>query len=324
MAESQFKFPDEIEASDAALQQKETDALEQTEGDVDIEVIDDTPVQDRGFKPRADVADVTDEELASYTDGVQKRIKALTHARHDERRAKETAFREREELERVAQRLVAENKKLKEYVSTGEQAYAGSLKQAAEAEYEMARKKFKEAHEAFDSDAILEAQSDLVKAQLKLEKATNFKPAPLQETPDGVQEPESSAQPVRLDEKTLRWQARNSWFGQTDPLSEEMTAVALTAHKQLVNSGVDPRSDEYFAQIDARLKKRFPDFYVSDDVDAKPAENRRPAAVVAPASRSTGAKKVKLTTTQIAIAKRLNVPLELYAKQLTAQESANG
>ena len=311
-----YKFPDEV--ADGAVQQKGEDVEITVEGDVDVEVIDDTPSKDRGYAPAEGVEDASDEELAQYTEGVQKRLKALTHA---ERRAKETALREREELERVAHRLVEENKKLKQYVSTGEQAYAGSMKSAADAEYEMARKKFKEAHEAFDSDAILEAQSDLMKAQLKLERVANFKPSALQEEANDVQIPSSTQQVSKPDEKTLRWQARNQWFGQSDQLSDEMTAVALLAHKDLVNSGIDPRSDDYFARIDARLKKRFPEFYSSEDT--KP-EIRKATTVVAPASRSTGSKKVRLTTTQIAIAKRLNVPLELYAKQLVAQEASNG
>lgn len=315
-----YKFPDEV--ADSAVQQKGGDVEIALEGDVDVEIIDDTPAKDRGYAPAEGVEDASDEELAQYTEGVQKRLKALTHARHDERRAKETAFREREELERVAQRLVEENKKLKQYVSTGEQAYAGSMKSAADAEYEMARKKFKEAHEAFDSDALLEAQSDLMKAQLKLERVANFRPSALQPEADDVQIPTSTQKVSKPDEKTLRWQARNQWFGQSDQLSDEMTAVALLAHKDLVNSGTDPRSDDYFARIDARLKNRFPEFYESGDT--KPAEVRKATTVVAPASRSSGSKKVRLTTTQIAIAKRLNVPLELYAKQLAIQESANG
>lgn len=317
MANADFKFPDEVEND--AVQQKNSNADAVDEGDVEIEVVDDTPEKDRGYPQAEGVEDTTDEELSQYTEGVQKRMKALTHARHDERRAKETAFREREELQRVAQHLVDENKKLKQYVSTGEQAYAGSLKSAADAEYEMARKKFKDAHEAFDADAILEAQSDLMKAQFKLEKAANFRPTPLQNETDGVETPTVAQNVTKPDEKTLRWQARNQWFGDND----EMTAVALIAHKDLVNSGVDPRSDNYFAKIDARMKKRFPEFYDSGE-DKEFVETRKATTVVAPASRSTGSKKVRLTTTQIAIAKKLGVPIELYAKQLATQESTNG
>lgn len=317
MEKEEFKFPHEV---DAATQQNE-EAV--GEDELDIEVVDDTPPKDRGYPVAENVEDATDEELAQYTEGVQKRLKALTHARHDERRAKEAALREREELERVAHRLVDENKRLKQYVTTGEKAYAGTLKSAAEAEYAVARQKFKEAHESFDSDAILDAQTALVKAQLKLEEASNFRAAPLQTEEDAVETPVNAQNVPKPDEKTLRWQARNQWFGQSDPMSTEMTAVALAVHKDLVDSGVDPRSDDYFARIDARMKRRFPEFYGSEE-SAKPAESKKAATVVAPASRSTGPKKIRLTATQIALAKRLNVPLELYAKQLAAQESSNG
>lgn len=316
VAHDEYTFPDEVENSKA-----EPELEISVEGDVDLEVVDDTPEKDRGRKALAqDPEDANDEELSQYSTKVQNRIKELSHARHDERRAKEAVLREREELERVAHRLVEENTKLKQYVNTGEQAYAGSMKSAAEAEYEMAKRQFKEAHEAFDSDAMIEAQSALTTAQLKIERANNFKPTPLQEENTVVQPQVTEQAPARPDDKTLRWQARNQWFGEDD----EMTAVALVLHKKLVQSGTDPRSDEYFKQIDTRMKSRFPEFFGeprSED-DDRGAETKKSATVVAPASRSNGTRKVILSKTQVAIAKKLGVPLELYAKQLVAQESA--
>jgi len=312
----EYTFPDDADGNKAAPELEIS-----VEGDVDLEVVDDTPEKDRGRKALAqDPEDANDEELSQYSTKVQNRIKELSHARHDERRAKEAVLREREELERVAHRLVEENTKLKQYVNTGEQAYAGSMKSAAEAEYEMAKRQFKEAHEAFDSDAMIEAQSALTTAQLKIERANNFKPTPLQEENTVVQPQVTEQAPSRPDDKTLRWQARNQWFGEDD----EMTAVALVLHKKLVQSGTDPRSDEYFKQIDTRMKSRFPEFFGeprSED-DDRGAETKKSATVVAPASRSNGTRKVILSKTQVAIAKKLGVPLELYAKQLVAQESA--
>ena len=315
MAEAEYKFPDEEDKSKA-----EPELEVSVEGDIDLEVVDDTPEKDRGRKPLAqDPEDANEEELAQYSSKVQNRIKELSHARHDERRAKEAVLRDREELERVAHHLVEENKRLKQYVNTGEQAYAGSMKSAAEAEYAMAKKQFKEAHEAFDADAMVEAQSALTTAQLKMERANNFRPTPLQEEANVVNTQVPEQAPARPDDKTLRWQARNQWFGEDD----EMTAVALVLHKKLVHSGADPRSDEYFKQIDTRMKSRFPDFFGesrSED-DSKGSEARRSATVVAPSSRSNGTRKITLSKTQVAIAKKLGVPLELYAKQLAAQES---
>jgi hypothetical protein len=322
MAEA-YKFPDEVEQEqNAALQQNDKVEFD-IEGDVDIEVKDDTPEQDRGYQPAANVEDVTDEELESYGEKVRRRIKEISHKQHDERRAKETVMREREELEKVARTLVDENKRLKQYVSTGEQAYAGTLKSAAEAEYEIAKKQFKEAHEAFDADAMIEAQAALTTAQMRMEQAKNFKPTPLQDENSSVEIPQTVQASPKADDKTLRWQARNQWFGN----DEEMTASALVRHKQLVGSGVDPRSDEYFAQIDAHMKQRFSDVFKPESADSS-ANNgsavKKSANVVAPVQRSTGAKKIVLTKTQVSIAKRLGVPLDLYAKQVAAQESANG
>ena len=301
-----FKFPDETEK--IAPQQ----AADET--DIEIEIVDDTPEADRGRKPLdKEPAEATDEELASYSDSVKKRINELSHSRHDERRAKEAVIREREELERVSRALLEENRKLKQHVSTGEQAFAGTYKSAAEAEYQMARTKFKEAHEAFDADAILDAQSALMQAQLKLERANNFRPAPVQESVDVVQTAQQQPQPVVPDEKTNRWQSRNTWFGQDD----EMTAVALAVHKKLVNSGEDPRSDEYYKKIDTHMRKRFPENF------EEPAEVRRPATIVAPATRSTAVTKVRLTPTQVALAKRFNLSLQEYAKHAELVNGAN-
>ena len=303
----QFKFPDEIEND--AVQQR---AVGET--DIEIEIVDDTPVADRGRKPlEKEPAETTDEELASYSDSVKRRINELSHSRHDERRAKESVMREREELERIGRALLDENRKLKQHVSTGEQAFAGTFKSAAEAEYQMARTKFKEAHEAFDSDAILDAQSSLIQAQLKLERANNFRPSSVQEPADVVQTVDQQPQPAVPDEKTTRWQSRNTWFGQDD----EMTAVALAVHKKLVHSGEDPRSDEYYKKIDTHMRKRFPENF------EEPTEVRRPATIVAPATRSTAVTKVRLTPTQVALAKRFNLSLQDYAKHAELVNGAN-
>ena len=321
----EFKFPDEKEdAQNAqnASENKETIDFE-VEGDVDVEVVDDTPERDRGVSLAQNVEEVTEEELESYGDKVRRRIKEISHLRHDERRAKEAAIRQREELEQLARNLIDENKRLKTYVSTGEQVYAGTLKSAAEAEYEVAKRRFKEAHEAFDADAIIEAQAALTNAQLKMEKANNFKPTPLQEADNAVETQQTVQSQPRPNEKTLRWQARNQWFGADD----EMTAVAIVRHKQLLSSGVDPRSDEYFSSIDSHMKMRFPEVFTQgtqDDKSEKEPVFKKSTTVVAPTNRSTGTKKISLSKTQVALAKRLHVPLERYAeyaKRLVEQEN---
>ena len=312
-----YKFPDETEVD---VNGKNVNVTEQ-EDDVEIEVIDDTPVQDRGRRPLdREVEDPTDDEIETYTRGAQDRIKELTHARHDERRAKESLAREKQELERLAQQILEENKRLKQYVSTGTEQYTQMAKTAADAELEKARRDYKAAQEAFDTDAILAAQEALLDAKMKVEQTKNFRPPPLQTQETVVQPRHQEPQQVRADEKTLRWQAKNQWFGSNG--FEEITSFALGLHQKLVNSGVDPSTDEYFEQIDARVKSTFPEMFGgSEDRPRNGNAPRKPAAVAAPATRSSGAKKIQLTQTQIALAKKFGLTPQQYAAQVAKLEN---
>ena len=315
MAGEQFKFPDEIE-----------DVKVEVVGDDDfeVEVVDDTPEQDRGRKPLdREVEDPTDDEIEQYTQGAQKRIKELTHARHDERRAKEATLREKQELEVLTQRLLDENKKLRQNVNTGSEQYTQMAKTAAEAELDKARREYKAAQEAFDSDAILAAQEALLDAKMKLESAKNFRQTPLQDENFEVQTSYQEPQRVQPDEKTLRWQAKNQWFGANG--FEEVTSYALGLHQKLVNSGTDPRSDEYFEQIDARVKSKFPEVFGGNEDKPRSGDTpRKPASVVAPATRSSGKKTVQLTKTQLALAEKFKLTPQQYAAQVARLENQNG
>jgi hypothetical protein len=312
-----YKFPDETEVD---VNGKNVNVTEQ-EDDVEIEVIDDTPVQDRGRRPLdREVEDPTDDEIETYTRGAQDRIKELTHARHDERRAKESLAREKQELERLAQQVLEENQRLKQYVNTGTAQYTQMAQTAAGAELEKARREYKAAQEAFDTDAILAAQEALLEAKMKVEQTKNFRPPPLQTQEVDVQPRYQEPQQVRADEKTLRWQAKNQWFGSNG--FEEVTSFALGLHQKLVNSGVDPRTDEYFEQIDARVKSTFPEMFGgSEDRPRNGNAPRKPAAVAAPATRSSGAKKIQLTQTQIALAKKFGLTPQQYAAQVAKLEN---
>jgi hypothetical protein len=312
-----YKFPDETEVD---VNGKNVNVTEQ-EDDVEIEVIDDTPVQDRGRRPLdREVEDPTDDEIETYTRGAQDRIKELTHARHDERRAKESLAREKQELERLAQQILEENKRLKQYVSTGTEQYTQMAQTAAGAELEKARRDYKTAQEAFDTDAILAAQEALLEAKMKVEQTKNFRPPPLQTQEVDVQPRYQEPQQVRADEKTLRWQAKNQWFGSNG--FEEITSFALGLHQKLVNSGVNPATDEYFEQIDARVKSTFPEIFGgSEDRPRNGNAPRKPAAVAAPATRSSGAKKIQLTQTQIALAKKFGLTPQQYAAQVAKLEN---
>ena len=319
---SEFKFPDELD--DFNTDKTEVVVKTQHDDGVEIEIVDDTPEKDRGRRSlEHDVEDPTEDEIESYSDKVKNRIKDLTHARHDERRAKEATLREKQELERLTQQLLDENKKLRQNVNTGTEQFTQMAKTAAEAELDKARRDYKAAQEAFDSDAILAAQEALLDAKMKMEAAKNFRPAPLQVHEDEVQTTHREPQRVQPDEKTLRWQAKNQWFGANG--FEEVTSYALGLHQKLVNSGTDPTSTAYFEQIDARVKSKFPEIFGgTEDKPSHGESPRKPASVVAPATRSSGAKKVQLTTTQLALAKKFGLTPQQYALQVAKLENQNG
>ena len=313
----EFKFPDEIEDK----KDPELEIEIEGEGEVNIEIEDDTPPQDRGKKPlEREVADPSEEEIESYSEKVQNRIKELTHARHDERRIKEATLREKQELERLAQQLIEENKRLKQNVHTGQEAIIANAKSRAETELEMARRKLKEAQEAYDTDAIIAAQEAVMDAKIRVEQTKNIRPTPLQEEKFDVQPQQTQPAKVEPDERTLRWQAKNQWFGAQG--FEEYTSYALGLHQKLVTNGVDPRSAEYFEQIDARMKSTFPDLFGrSEDKPRSGEVQKKPATVVASVSRSTSAGKIKLTTTQVALAKKLGLTPQQYAAQVAKLEN---
>jgi dsDNA-specific endonuclease/ATPase MutS2 len=294
--EDRFRFPDEKE--------KPEEIQVEVEGEAEIEVVDDTPEKDRGRAPMKEApAEVTDDELAQYSEGVKKRIQHFSKGYHDERRAKETALREREEAVRIAQTLVEENKKLQGSLGQGQQALLEQAKKVVANEVEQARQKYKAAYESGDADAVVAAQEELTAAKIKAERVNNFKPAVAKpETPVVQPEPQAvSAPPV--DRKAVEWQKQNTWFG----ADEEMTGFAIALHNKLVKSGVDPQSDEYYRRVNARVREVFPNAFPSE---------KRQSNVVAPATRSTAPKKVVLTKSAVEIAKRLGVPLEAYAKQV--------
>lgn len=316
----EFKFPDEQEAPPA----NEVDMLAEG-GDVEIELVDDTPERDRGRKPLdKDVADPTDDEIESYSDKVQARIKELTHARHDERRRKEDLERQAQEMERLLQYMSEENKKLKQTVNYGQEVYIGTAKREAEAQLDAAKRMYKDAHEAFDTDAIIAAQEALTDAKMRLAQINNYRPTPLQEENNEIQLPQSQPQQVQPDEKSLRWQARNQWYGA--PGFEEYTSYALGLHHKLVTAGVDPRSDQYFAQIDERMTTSFPELFGQQrEASQKSSDtSKKPAAVVAPASRSSGTKKIQLTPRQISLAKKYGLTPQQYAAEVMKLEAQNG
>ena len=307
----EFEFPDEKETK-AEAPEKEVS------NEVEVEVVDDTPEKDRGREASEPPSEVTEDELESYSDKVKKRIQHLSKGYHDERRAKEAAAREKEEALRFAKQVFEENQKLRNFANASNKVAVASEKTAAEAELAQARAKFKKAYEDGDADILAAAQEEMADAKIKINqverKAVNI---PLQ-----TKEPEYNA-PVspqpQVDHKALAWQRQNSWFGS----DKEMTSFALGVHEKLVDEGLDTTSDEYYGKLNRRIRQVFPESFEDEVVEEKPKKTK-PANVVAPATRSTAPKKIVLTQTQVAFAKRIGVPLEDYAKEIAKLGRENG
>jgi hypothetical protein len=320
--EDDFKFPHEVEEAKGKPEAED-------DGGFEVEIEDDTPPEDRGRRPmKAQVEDVTEDELSEYDEKVQARIKKLGKGYHDERRAKEEALREREAAEKLTKQLWDQNRKLQEQVSLGSKAYIEQSKSSAEMEFENAKKKYKEAYESGDSDAVVEAQAEVSRATLNLDKVQNMRPLQVEE--NDVQIPQRSTNQPSVSPKDQSWMQKNTWFG-TDP---EMTASALGLHQKLAKEhGANfVGSDDYYKRVDATMRRRFPEYFddtqsYEDDAPSKkasepayedepPRRATKPATVVAPASRSTPPNRIRLKASEAAIARRLGVPLEEYAKQV--------
>jgi hypothetical protein len=297
-----YKFPDELE--------------EESKNELEIEVEDDTPEEDRGRVPadpeRVKALEVDVDELDKYSKDAKDKMIQMKRVWNDERRRADLAERERSAAVEAAQTLFAENKRIKGILNSGEKEYVDAVKTTTELQLEMAKKAYREAYDTGDTDKLLEAQEEMTRVAMQMDKIKNFKMPPLQEENFQVQR-EQYQQPARPDDKVMEWQERNSWFGQ----DEEMTASALGLHEKLKNSGVVVGSDEYYAKLDETMRRRFPESF---EEEAKEDAPRR-STVVAPATRTTAPRKVKLKTSQLAIAKKLGLTPEQYVRELLKLES---
>ena len=320
MEQTEFEFPDEQEANPRkggrVVEAEAEPEIEVESATPEIEVVDDTPPEDRNRKPMAEPPkEVTDEELSKYDESVRKRIQHFTKGYHEERRAKEAAQREKEEALRIAQAVAEENKKLKGSLSTNQTALLEQAKKVVANELEQAKRKYKEAYESGDSDALVAAQEEMTAIKMKAERVNNFKPAPLQEDKPDVQTTQVQPAPAQVDPKLQEWQDQNQWFG----ANKRATAYALGLHEDLVGEGIQAGSDAYYKRIDTDMRERFPDLFESEKQEDAPTPPKPKSNVVAPATRSTAPRKVVLTQTQVNIAKRLGVPLELYARKVAEE-----
>ena len=311
----EYKFPDEI---DDEVDQDELEVTAEVDDDsVEIVVEDDTPEEDRDIEP---LPDEIKEELETvdkskeYSKNVKDKFTKYKKAWHDERRAKEAAFREQQEALRIAQQMLDENKRLKDMLHSGEKELISNYQVSAELELDKAKTNYKEAYDSGDSDKLLEAQDELFRAQIKLDKAKNFRPT-VPNTEPTVQIPQQRQQPAQADDRVAEWVADNKWF--VDPKKAPMRKYAEAYHSELENTyGAGfVGTEKYYSEIDAEMRRRFPEeFGDKPNVEAQP-KRTKPSTVVAPAKRSTASKRIVLNKSQMATIKKLGISPEQYARE---------
>jgi hypothetical protein len=290
---------------------EEQEVLEDEGVEVEIESGDEPEVQEAPEveEEPQEAASGSDDELDNYSNKVQARIKKLTEKYRKEER-------DREEAVRLAQQLLQENESLKSRVQNLDKGYLSEYGTRIDAQVEATKRLYKEAYDAGDTDKMFEAQEALSKMSIEQERLRIAKQrseqvseqAPVAQQQAPVQQPVAPPAP-KPDPKAQSWAEKNDWFGS----DEVMTYAAFGIHRKLVEEeGFDPASEEYYTEVDRRMRSEFPNKF-----QAKKSSGAQVASAGASASRSTaktGRRSVKLSPSQIAMAKRLNVPLEEYAK----------
>ena len=289
--------------------------------ELEVDIIDDTPEADKGKPRRAEDAEPQipeDDEIANYSENVQKRIKQLKYEFHEERRRKEEAARVQEEAVNYARKMYEENQKLRKTLQEGEGVLVEQAKDRVSAQLDRAKAEYKEAYETGDPDKLLEAQEKLTALQNEKFRVESYKPKPQPEVRE-VPQPKAEKPIVpEPDARTKQWASQNEWFGN----DSAMTGYAFGVHETLVKEGINPQTqaDEYYSRIDAEMRQRFPDKFGGQIIEDAPARQAGP--VVAPAQRSAKKpRRVQLTSTQVGLAKRLGLTAEQYAAQLLKESS---
>jgi len=295
---NEFKFPDE----------KEDETLDD---EIIVEVEDTTPSEDRNKTPLPEKVreELYNDELEDYSTKVKKKLLQMKKLAHDERREKDAALREQTETIEFAKKLMDENKKLKANLSNSENNVLFSVTKTVEMELDAAKKAYREAYDSGDTDKVMDAQERLTQATLKADKVKNFKPQPVPREETVVQTPQPQVQRPPSDPSAEAWQQENPWFGQ----DKEMTALALGVHETMLSEGVRASSQEYYSRLNATIRRRFPEkFEETEEQEDRPS---RKSSVVAPATRTTSAKRVKLTVGELNLAKKFKLTPEQFAAE---------
>jgi len=281
--------------------------------DFEVEIVDDRPEEDRVPKKNesseSKPVEDNDDEAKTYSQNAQKRISQLKYEYHEERRAKEEAKRLEKEAISYAEKLKKDNELLRKTLADGETMLIDQAKGRVDAQLEKAKKDYKEAYESGDTDKLMEAQDALTKLQVEKSKVDDYKPEPVkQEAPA----PQNQQKPV-ISNRGLDWQKKNEWFDK----DMRMTGYALGLHEELKQKGIVPDSEQYYKEIDEEMRRVFPEKFETEQ-EAPQLQNGN---VVAPVERSgKKSRTVRLTRTQVALAKRLGLSPEQYAAQLIKEQ----
>lgn len=315
----EYKFPDEIDS-----EEKLEVTIQEDDDDIKVEIVDDTPKEDRHIDPLPEAIKEDLEkadESADYSKNVKQKFTQYKKAWHDERRAKESALREQQETLSAAQRVLDENRRLKNLLQNGEKELISTYQSSAQMELDKAEKTYREAYDSGDSDKVLAAQREMIRAEMKLDKTKNFRPT-IQTDENEVQTTPQQQVSQQMDPKVANWVSRNPWFVAQDKFA--MRKYAEGVHEELAAKygRAFVGTDEYFTSIDKEVQRRFPEeFTASRNDDGGKPQRTRPGTVVAPARRSTAPKQVVMTKSQVALAKKLGLTNEQYAREFTKLEA---
>jgi hypothetical protein len=301
---------------------KEKDGGEEL--DFEIEIIDDTPEADRGrplapeFTANDDDITIADSEISRYSDDVKKRIKELSFKTHSERRAKESAAKERDEALRLANMLADENKKYRQLAGSNEQFAVNQAKTRAQSDIVATKRSMKEAWEAGETDKFIEEQERLQRLVNEHDRYDSYRPAAVPEPEYNI--PQPKPQP---DAKVVDWAGKNPWFEGGSELEKEMTGYAYAVSDVLIRDNkIDPTSDKYFDELNKRVQRRFSEYFKPSDPEpvatgqTEAAPRRQPSTVVAPVTRTAqNTRKVQLTPSQVTLARRFGLTPEQYVAQ---------
>ena len=295
---------------------------------IEIEEESDVPAADRNIEPLPkDLADELETlpDSEEYSKTVKNKFLQYKKVYHDERRLKEQAQREQNEALTLAQKILDENKRLKTLLKTGEEELLTTYKSAAELEVDKAKRRYKEAYDAGTTDEIVDAQQELIKANAKLDKATDFRPTMSDAANAGSDFVLPQPAPA-VDPNVAQWVKENPWY--IDPSKKKMAKYALAVHEDLAETRGQNfvGSKAYFDEITKEVKQRLPEEWKEPEGDDRGSsgEGTPKPDVVAPVRRSTSSKKVVLKTSQLAIAKKLGLTPEQYALEVIKLEKVNG